>query len=93
MSVFDRKSRYARHAATYRTVDARGRTVTAVGPATPPPEPHRGDHLLRDGQRLDHLAAHYLNDANGFWRLAEHNDALLPDGALMGDAIRIPAEG
>lgn len=93
MSVFDPKSRYAKHASQYETTDARGRTVRAVGPATPPPELPLGDHLLKDHQRLDHLAAHYLNDPNGFWRLAEHNGALLPDAALITGSIRIPREG
>ena len=93
MSVFNPKSRYAQHASTYQTVDARGRTVQAVGPATPPKRPPLGDHLLKDHQRLDHLAAHYTGDANGFWRLAEHNGALIPDAALVGGSIKIPREG
>jgi hypothetical protein len=93
MSIFDAKSRYAKHATLYETVDARGRRVQAVGPATPPQRPPLGDHLLKDHQRLDHLAAHYLNDANGFWRIAEHNGALLPDAALTGISVRIPREG
>jgi hypothetical protein len=93
MSTFDPKSRYAKHAETYTTVDARGREVSAVGPATPPPAPHLGDHLRKDHQRLDHLSAHYLNDPNGFWRLAEHNGVLLPDAALLDPSIKIPREG
>jgi hypothetical protein len=93
MSVFDPKSRYARHASLYETKDARGRNVQAVGPAMPPVRPPLGDHLLKTGQRLDHLAAHYLNDANGFWRLAEHNGVLLPDAALVGQSLKIPREG
>ncbi|MEL6792469.1 MAG: hypothetical protein AAFP78_03380 [Pseudomonadota bacterium] len=93
MSIFSPKSRYAQFASTYETVDGRGRKVQTVGPATPPRRPPLGDHLLKDHQRLDHLAAHYTGDANGFWRLAEHNDALLPDAALIAPSIRIPREG
>jgi hypothetical protein len=93
MSIFDANSRYAKFARTYTTTDARGRTVAAVGPALTPPSPALGDHLLKDHQRLDHLAAHYLDDPNGFWRLAEHNGVLLPDAALIGASIRIPREG
>lgn len=93
MSVFSPKSRYSAYARTYQTVDARGRTVQAVGPAMPPVRPPLGDHLLKDNQRLDHLAAHYNGDANGFWRLAEHNGALIPDAALIGQSIKIPREG
>ena len=80
------------HATTYETVDARGRDVQALSAAEPPVRANLGDHLLKDHQRLDHLAAHYLGDANGFWRLAEHNGALLPDAALRGGSIRIPQE-
>ena len=93
MSIFDGKSRYAKHATPYTTVDARGREVSAVGPASPPPSRRLGDHLLKDHQRLDHLALHYLDDANGFWRIAEHNDVLLPDAALIGASVKIPGEG
>lgn len=92
MTVFDPKSRYTKHATTYTTSDSRGRQVTAVGPASPPSAPTLGDHLRRDGQRLDHLAAHYLDDPNGFWRLAEHNGVLLPDAALTGASVKIPRQ-
>jgi hypothetical protein len=90
MSTFDKKSRYVKHATPYTTTDARGRKVTAIGPAKPPAAPNLGDHLLKDHQRLDHLAGHYLEDAFGFWRLAEHNNVLLPDAALIGLSVRIP---
>ena len=46
--------------------------------------------MRRDGQRLDHLANFYLLDPNGFWRLAEHNDAMLPDAIAEASIIRIP---
>jgi hypothetical protein len=93
MSVFDAKSRYARYAATYQTVDARGRTVTAVGAPTLPERPTLGDHLLKEQQRLDHLAGHYLANPNGFWSIADHNHHLLPDAALVGPSVKIPREG
>ncbi|MGH6612682.1 hypothetical protein [Sphingomonas sp.] len=93
MSVFDPKSRYARFATAYETVDGRGRKVAAVGPAAIPERPPLGDHLLRSEQRLDHLAAHYLSDANGFWWIADHNRRLLPDAALAAPSVKIPREG
>jgi hypothetical protein len=93
MSVFDKKSRYVRFAATYQTVDARKRKVVALGPAAIPERPPLGDHLLRDEQRLDHLAAHYLDDPSGFWWIANHNRRLLPDAALVGESVKIPQEG
>lgn len=93
MAVFDSKSRYVRNASTYTTTDRRRRTVTALTPAERPVQRHLGDHRRRDGQRLDHLANFYLGDALGFWRVAEHNDVMLPDALAEADIVRIPGRG
>jgi hypothetical protein len=93
MSVFDPKSRYALYAKVYETTDARGRKVAAIGAPAIPRSPALGDHLLRDHQRLDHLAGHYLADPNGFWRIVHHNGRLLPDAALAAPSIKIPRSG
>jgi len=90
MSVFDEKSRYALFATTYEAVDRRGRRVLALTPALVPPQTKLGEHLRRDGQRLDHLATFYLGDANGFWRLAEANGAVLPDALAEARIVIIP---
>jgi hypothetical protein len=90
MATFDPKSRYVKFATTYEVKDRRGRIVTALTPAEPPPQPKLGEHLRKQGQRLDHLANHYLRDANGFWRVAEMNDKVLPDAVLVEDTIKIP---
>ncbi len=90
MAKFDSKSRYVKHAENYEATDRRGRTVSALTPAEPPAQPQLGEHLRKQGQRLDHLANHYLADPNGFWRLAEQNDAILPDAILVQNTIRIP---
>jgi hypothetical protein len=93
MSLFGAKSRYARFATAYETVDGRGRKVAAVGPAAIPARPTLGDHLLRDQQRLDHLAAHYLGDPDGYWWIADHNHRLLSEATLAAPSVRIPREG
>jgi hypothetical protein len=93
VSVFDAKSRYARYATVYQTTDGRGRAVSAVGAPTLPDRPTLGDHLLKDHQRLDHLAGHYLANANGFWSIAYHNRRLLPDAVLAAPSVKIPREG
>ena len=93
MSVFDAKSRYARYATVYLTTDARGRAVAAVGAPNLPDRPTLGDHLLKDHQRLDHLAGHYLANPNGFWSIAHHNSRLLPDAVLAVLTVKIPSEG
>lgn len=90
MSLFDAKSRYARHAHLLTAVDRTGRTVAAVSPAEVPPQNELGRHRLRQGQRLDHLAAHYLGDPAGFWRIAELNDAISAEAALIAPFVRIP---
>jgi len=93
MALFDRKSRYIRHASVVTTTDRHGRTVTAVTPAEPPAEQELGKHLKKEHQRLDHLANYYLKDPNGFWRIAEINDALLPDALAERDIVSIPSRG
>lgn len=90
MSVFDAKSRYARYAQQVTAIDRLGRVVVAVSPAEVPAQNELGRHRLRQGQRLDHLAAHYLGDPAGFWRIAELNDAISADAALDAPLVRIP---
>lgn len=75
MSLFDPKSRYAKLPTVLMT-DARGRAVEVVPPAPAPEQTQLGRHLRRQGERPDHLAALYLADPAGFWRLAELNDAM-----------------
>ncbi len=90
MSRFDRNSRYVRYARVYRATDRQGREVQALSPAEIPPGRELGEHLRRDDQRLDHLAAHYLGDPTAFWRIARLNDAM---GAELLDErrrLRIP---
>lgn len=91
MAVFDRMSRYA-NVPTYEATDRRGRRVVALTVADKPQQTLLGEHLLKEGQRLDHLANFYLEDPNGFWRIAEINGATLPDELAEVDVIKIPTE-
>ena len=90
MTVFDDKSRYVNNASIYQVTDRRGRTVAALMVADKPVQTLLGEHLRKQGQRLDHLAGFYLEDANGFWRIAELNDAMLPDALAEVDVVKIP---
>jgi hypothetical protein len=90
MAVFDKKSRYVRNASTYEATDRRGRRVLALTVADKPTQTLLGEHLLKEGQRLDHLANFYLEDANAFWRITELNEATLPDQLAEVDVIKIP---
>lgn len=89
MAVFGPRSRY-RQARLTTATDRRGRTVVAIVPVVPPPERMLGEHLRREGQRLDHLAARYLNDPEGYWRIAELNDVMSPDVLAQARSVRIP---
>jgi hypothetical protein len=90
MAVFDGKSRYVKNASTYEATDRRGRTVVSLTVANKPEQTLLGEHLRREGQRLDHLANFYLEDPNGFWRICELNDVMLPDALAEADVIKIP---
>ena len=49
------------------------------------------EHRVADGERLDHLAAVYLNDPEQYWRLADANGVMHPDEltAEIGRFVRI----
>ncbi|MBV9787377.1 MAG: hypothetical protein JOZ51_04355 [Chloroflexi bacterium] len=89
---FDPKSRYAKAPATTVT-DARGRTVAAVLPPDAPAQLLLGYHVRRQGEHLDHLAARYLENPHGYWRIAEINDAMFAEQISEAIEIAIPAKG
>jgi len=93
MALFDPKSRYVRFARIIQVIDRRGRTVQALSAADKPAQTKLGSHRHKDGQRLDHLASHYLQDPNGFWCIAELNEVALPDAIADADLIDIPVAG
>ena len=87
--MFDAKSRYAK-AETYVVTDKRGREVKVVASPPPPEQVLLGVHLLKQGERLDLLAAKYLNDPAGYWRITEQNDVMLPEALTEAREIEIP---
>jgi hypothetical protein len=89
---FDPQSRYAKAAATTVT-DARGRTVAAVIPPDAPAQQLLGYHVRRQGEHLDHLAARYLDNPHGYWRIAELNDAMFAEQLAEVIEVAIPAKG
>ncbi|MDX1384908.1 MAG: hypothetical protein R3190_14745 [Thermoanaerobaculia bacterium] len=91
MAEYDDKSRY-RDLATYEVVDRRGRTVPVLPVPPTPTESLIGYHARRQGQRLDHLAHHYLANPGGFWRIAELNDVMLPEALSEAAEIAIPSK-
>jgi hypothetical protein len=47
------------------------------------PQPERfallQEHTVQNGERLDTVTAHYLDDPEQFWRLADANNTLKPE--------------
>jgi hypothetical protein len=89
--MFDPRSRYLQ-SDQYDVIDARGRVVTVLAAPPPPEQLLLGIHLLKQGERPDLLAAKYLNDPAGYWRIAEQNDAMLPDALAERREIEIPVK-
>jgi hypothetical protein len=87
--MFNEKSRY-QNTVKYNRTDKRGRTVTVTAVPDAPNQPILGYHQLKQGQRTDHLASKYTNDEAGFWRIAEANDAMLPEALTERAEIAIP---
>jgi hypothetical protein len=52
-----------------------------------------GYHRHTEGQRLDHIAAHYLTEPTGFWRLCDVSGSILPDALAARSLIGIPVKG
>ena len=89
--MFDPKSRYIK-AETYVVKDKRGRDVVVVASPPPPAQLLLGLHLLKQGERLDLLAAKYINDPAGYWRIAEQNEVMLPEALTEAREIEIPVK-
>ena len=89
--MFDDKSRYG-ELETYLRRDWRGRIVALVPVPEPPQQGFRGYHRRIQGQRLDHMAARYLDDPAGFWRICEHNNVMLPEALSEASDIAIPTK-
>ena len=89
--MFDAKSRYLK-AETYVVPDARGRQVVVVAPPPPPEQLQLGIHLRKQGERPDLLAARYLDDPAGYWRIAEQNGVVLPEALTEMPEIEIPVK-
>jgi hypothetical protein len=87
----DEKSRYGK-LATYTVKDHRGRDVLVVPVPEAPRQSLLGTHFHKQGERLDHLAAKYLSDPAGYWRIAEQNDVMLPEALTEAREIDIPGK-
>ena len=92
MALFDRLSRYVKPPLVpYPAVDVRGREVRALPTPDAPQDVSAGLHVRKEGEAIDQLAAAFMADANGYWRIAELNGVILPDALGELDVIKIPA--
>ena len=86
--MFSSNSRYAKAGTV--TVRTRSGEVTATRLPIRPRPPVRGLHRRAEGQRLDHIASHYLRDATAFWRLCDAADAIAPDALAARATVAVP---
>lgn len=49
------------------------------------------EHVVVEGERLDNIAAQYMDDSEAFWRIADANAAMRPDELTetVGRRLRI----
>jgi hypothetical protein len=87
--MFPKNSRYA-GVATFTVRTARGEEVVAIRLPIRAAPLVRSVHPRADGQRPDHVAAHYLGDATAFWRLCDAGGAIAPDALAVRARIAIP---
>jgi len=87
--MFDPTSRYY-SLTPYTVTDARGRTVQVVPVPPPPLQNLLGYHLLKKGQRIDHLAYRYIKDPDASWRISEMNDVMQQEILTEQSEIAIP---
>ena len=90
-SRFPATSRYAAiETATHQKAD--GRTVVYVKRRFLP----QGDdlavvheHVVVEGERLDHIATRYLGDPEQYWRICDANNAVQPEALVSEPGRRI----
>jgi nucleoid-associated protein YgaU len=95
--MFAPTSRYA--GIEFGTTTTAGRAVRYVrrrllGPV-PAASVQGTEHVVLEGDRLDNLAARYLEDPEQFWRIADVNRAMRPEelAETPGRRLRIPLLG
>jgi hypothetical protein len=80
--------------ATASLETAAGKTIKYVRRRfVPPPENFALllEHVVTEGERLDNITAHYLGDAEQYWRLCDANGAIRPEELTetVGGQIKI----
>lgn len=93
MSTFSPFSRYAGTGTATLELAGGGAVVYLQRRFVPAPERFAllQWHTVRDGERIDQVAAQYLGDPEQFWRVCDANRAMLPAWllAMPGGRLRI----
>jgi len=55
------------------------------------PEPDDAFYTVREGDRIDLIAYHYLGDASLWWIICDYNDIFFPLEIDAGTVLRIPS--
>lgn len=88
--MFSADSRYVKQT-IYTATTATGQQVAAVTLPLPPQNVSLAGYYQRpDGERLDLIAARFLNDATWFWKLCDANNTPVPDGLAVQPLVGIP---
>ena len=92
--MFFRGSRHA-SVADHVITDGRDRETQYKGIRFVPETKAQAMHVVRQGERLDHLAFRYLHDPERFWVICDANRTMWPDElvAEVGRTILVPLEG
>ena len=91
--IFPPTSRY--YSIETATLDIPGGKATAYVRRrfVPPPERFAllQEHVVKQGDRLDNITAHYLGDPEQFWRVCDANNTMRPDETTetIGRRLRI----
>jgi hypothetical protein len=83
---------YGIETATLKTID--GRTVVYLRRRFLPAQDRFAlllEHVVSDDERLDNIAAKYMDDPEAFWRIADANSAMRPEELTetIGRRLRI----
>ena len=90
--MFDRTSRYVNQPVITVTLPD-GRQGSAVTIPLPRSELSAGNHRQCSGDRLDLLAARYLNEPTAFWRLCDLNGTRIAAALEVRPLVAIPRGG
>jgi len=89
--MFTPNSRYWR-LPTYSVALPGGRSAQVTELPVPASTPLLGFHRRIEGERLDLIAARYLQDPTWFWKLCDAANVVVPSSLPARDLIPIPRQ-